>query len=121
MKRFVIHRHEAEKAGLHHDIRLEYKGVLQSWAIPKLLPQDDKKRLAIKVEDHSLKWIDMEGRIKEGYGKGNVYIFDTGVYYPIFRSDFKIVIGLRGRRINEIYTLKLMEDNKWLIYKWMDK
>ncbi len=50
---WVLHRHERPR--LHHDLRLEERGVLRSWALPKGLPTDWRRdRLAVAVADHAL-------------------------------------------------------------------
>ncbi len=68
---YSIQKHHART--LHYDLRLEWKGTLKSWAVPKEPPRTSKeKRLAIQTEDHAKSYAFFEGVIEEGYGKGTV-------------------------------------------------
>ena len=135
---FCVQKHHARH--LHDDFRLEYRGVLLSWAVPKgvsLNPQD--KRLAIKVEDHPLDYQYFEGVIPKGhYGAGTVEIWDKGHFTMphdatrkeiekglcsgLKQGHFSIILygdKLRGEFIFQKLK-KDPQDNAWLIMKRAD-
>lgn len=118
--KFCVQHHLAKKD--HFDLRLEHNGVLYSWAIPKHLSYNKKdKRLAIKVEDHPLSYINYEGIIPTGsYGAGLVMLFDYGYYQVIKWTKKKIKIILFGKRLKGMWSLTNINNNNWIIIKNQD-
>lgn len=116
MTSFVVQKHAA--TSLHYDFRLEMDGVLKSWAVPKGVPEDASKRLAIAVEDHSLEYGSFEGTIPEGqYGAGTVEIYDSGTYELVTRSPNRLVFDLHGTKCKGKYELLKIDAKKWLLYQ----
>lgn len=125
---FVIHKHAATR--LHYDLRLEYGGVLWSWAVtrgPSLDP--DEKRLAVHVEDHPLEYGGFEGTIPEGqYGAGSVIIWDEGRWVPEGDPAFGMKKGhisfmLEGHKLHGAWHLVRLKPRRgekrdnWLLIK----
>ncbi|MFH0779835.1 MAG: DNA polymerase ligase N-terminal domain-containing protein [Parcubacteria group bacterium] len=115
---FVVQEHHASH--LHFDLRLEWKGVLMSWAIPKEPKNDVVKRLAVHVEDHPVEYAKFEGEIPQGeYGGGTVKIWDKGIWIPESVGDDKIVFELKGDKLNGKFVLVKFKNkkNNWLFFK----
>lgn len=120
---FVVQKHRARS--LHFDLRLEIRGVLKSWAVPKGVPKKiGEKHLAIATEDHPLEYAHFEGVIPEGnYGAGKVEIWDRGHFLNLKRRSLfdclkKGVIEFKaeGKRVKGSYALIHFREKNWL---WM--
>ncbi len=130
--RFVIQKHAATR--LHYDFRLEWNGVLKSWAVtkgPSFYPGD--KRLAVRVEDHPLEYGGFEGIIPKGqYGGGAVMVWDRGTWLPHGDAEEGLESGhltfeLHGQKLKGSWALIRMRprpQNKgkanWLLIKEHD-
>jgi bifunctional non-homologous end joining protein LigD len=132
--RYVIQKHRASQ--LHYDFRLEWNGVMLSWAVPKGPSLDPSvKRLAMQVEDHPVDYSDFEGVIPAGeYGGGTVMIWDTGTWVPevpdvdaaLKKGDLKFT--LHGKKLKGSWVLvrtrgfgKNPGKPSWLLIKHKDE
>jgi len=128
--KFVVQHHIASKD--HFDFRLEWQGVLLSWAVPKgpsFNPKD--KRLAIQVEDHPLNYRNFEGTIPKGeYGGGVVMLWDKGTWSPLDDVKKELANGrlkfiLNGKRLKGKWALIKLKDktnkNNWILLKEKDE
>jgi bifunctional non-homologous end joining protein LigD len=108
---YVVQKHRASR--LHYDFRLEWNGVLLSWAVPKGPSLDPHiKRLAMATEDHPIEDANFEGVIPEGeYGGGTVMVWDKGTLEPeqddvdaaLHRGDLKFT--LHGKKLKGSWVL----------------
>jgi bifunctional non-homologous end joining protein LigD len=108
---YVVQKHQASH--LHYDFRLEWRGVLLSWAVPKGPSLDPSvKRFATRVEDHPVEYGDFEGVIPQGeYGGGTVMLWDRGAWTPevpdvddgLQKGDLKFT--LHGKKLKGSWVL----------------
>ncbi|HEY1865847.1 MAG TPA: DNA polymerase ligase N-terminal domain-containing protein [Candidatus Acidoferrales bacterium] len=131
--RYVIQKHRASQ--LHYDFRLEWNGVLLSWAVPKGPSLDPSvKRLAMQVEDHPIDYADFEGVIPEGeYGGGTVMVWDSWTWTPeqedveaaLRKGDLKFT--LHGTKLKGSWVLVRTRGygsrskQSWLLIKHRDR
>src|SRR5579863_9897267 len=123
---FVVQKHQASH--LHYDFRLEWNGVLLSWAVPKGPSLDPSvKRLAMHVEDHPVEYGGFEGVIPEGeYGGGTVMVWDRGTWEPevpdvdaaLRKGELKFT--LLGKKLKGSWVL-VRTPRGWLLIKHRDE
>jgi DNA ligase D-like protein (predicted 3'-phosphoesterase) len=127
---FVVQQHDATT--LHYDFRLEVEGVLRSWAVPRGPSADPAdKRLAVEVEEHSRTWGRFEGRIRSGYGKGAVIVWDRGTYENLGDEPMAEALDaghakfrLEGEKLRGGYLLQRTRggaERQWLLIKLADE
>lgn len=127
--RFLVQKHDASR--LHYDLRLEWGGVLLSWAVTKGPSADPgEKRLAVRTEDHPISYGDFEGTIpKKEYGGGTVMMWDEGRWTPQADPDDGLAEGklkftLLGKRMRGGWALVRMKTKdkreNWLLIKERD-
>src|SRR5215471_15228463 len=130
--RYLVQKHRASH--LHYDFRLEWNGVLLSWAVPKGPSLDPSvKRLATQVEDHPLEYEEFEGVVPPGeYGGGTVMVWDKGTWAPeipdvdeaLDKGDLKFT--LNGTKLKGSWVLVRTrgfgrrERPSWLLIKHRD-
>jgi hypothetical protein len=103
--RYVIHYHEAERAGPHFDIRILYRGRAVSWAVPmkgkrevlSRMPMPGERWLAVRQPDHTKQYMTFEGVIPEGLGKGRVTVWDEGIADILKVEDGNVHVRLYGK------------------------
>lgn len=131
---FVVQKHRATR--LHYDFRLEHRGLMLSWAVPKgPSPDPTVKRLAMETEPHPMDYNQFEGVIPEGeYGGGTVMIWDHGVWAPVAdgrlgdesdadrqlaRGELKFIV--LGQKLAGSWTLvRTRGERQWLMIKHRD-
>ena len=131
---YAVQKHMASH--LHYDFRLEWRGVLLSWAVPKGPSLDPAvKRLAMQTEDHPVEYSDFEGVIPAGqYGAGTVMLWDRGTWQPesadvdssLQKGEIKFT--LHGKKLQGSWVLvrtrgfgKNPARSAWLLIKHRDQ
>ncbi|MEI4469687.1 DNA ligase D [Frigidibacter sp. MR17.24] len=128
--RYGIQMHAASR--LHWDLRLEWQGVLLSWAVtrgPSNDPAD--KRLSVRTEDHPVDYLGFEGTIpQKDYGGGTAMLWDIGWWQPFHDVEDGLRKGhlhfaLHGRRATGSWSLVRLKGKgeaaeNWLLVKDRD-
>ncbi|MGH6899969.1 MAG: DNA ligase D [Geminicoccaceae bacterium] len=128
---FVVQKHAARR--LHYDLRLQFGDALRSWAVPNGPSLDPKaRRLAVRVEDHPLEYVDFEAQIPKGqYGAGGMIVWDRGTWVPMgdpeegYRKG-TLKFRLSGEKLGGGWTLVRLKPkdgergDNWLLIKERD-
>lgn len=104
--KFVIMEHQANKAGLHFDLRFKMPNSnnWDSFAVRKGVPTlPGKKVLAVRTTVHSEREALLTGKIEQGYGAGILKKWDEGSCDILKYTDKHIILDLKGRKVKGVY------------------
>lgn len=122
--KYSIQLHNAERAKRHFDLRIQLGGRAVSWAIPMKgirsallrLNRPGERWMAIRQPDHVLSFMEFEGEIKEGRGKGHVALVDSGICDVFKIKDGEVHVRLHGSMKGD-YVLVPTKDSGLIVSK----
>lgn len=104
--KFIVHIHDAKKAGKHWDIRFKMPND-KNWAsfANKKEPsrKDGERQYIVRTNNHSEKEALMKGVIKDGYGAGTLKVWDEGVCIIHKYKNSHMIIEFKGRKLKGRY------------------
>jgi len=98
--------------------------VYRSFVTKKMkFPSGDTKIYLVETEDHPTAYGSFEGTIPEGYGAGDVEIYDKGHYELLdVEGDKKYIVDFKGKKLKGIYALvKYQKGYLWVRTKDQSK
>jgi len=122
---FGVHDHKSEGgAGRHFDLRLGHpaSGHAHSWAM-RHWPEPGEARLAVQQPTHTIRYMDFQGRIESGYGKGQVDLARRDRMRVTSSSPDHVRFDLLGDKggERESYLIHRTDGNKWLLHNITNK
>lgn len=112
---FVLHEHHAERAGKHFDFRINLNNVAYSWAMKYFPETPGEKRLAVRQPDHTVQYMKFTGVIEDGYGKGRVFIKNSGKVKLLYSKPQAIKFVFISERDTREFLLRKTSDKNWLM------
>lgn len=104
--KFIIHKHEAKRRGLHWDIRFKMPNS-KNWASfasnkePSTNPGE--RQYITRSNDHSEKEALFTGVIDDGYGAGKLSVWDVGSCVIHKFKNSHMVVEFKGKKVKGKY------------------
>lgn len=113
----TVHDHHAERRGRHFDLRLgdPSTGHAHSWAMHAQWPKAGERTWAIQQPTHTMKYMDFTGKIEDGYGKGDVKMFDRAKTEITNSRPGHISFNVYRGSGPEEYSLHRVGDKQWVL------
>jgi hypothetical protein len=115
--KFFVQEHQAQRSGLHHDVRLGNKNrKLFSWAVRKGLPKPGEKHLGKQTFLHDEGYGAFSGELKSKYGRGIVKskIKGKALITNVDNNGITFVTTIEDRP-QKFRIQKVKNDRNWLI------
>ena len=111
-----LQEHIATRAGKHFDVRLAdpVRSVAYSWA-GRAWPEPGEKKMIVRQSEHSIPYMRFQGKIRGGYGAGQVKRKRLEDIEVISSSPNKITFNAYPGKDIEEYAIIRFDGDKWLL------
>ncbi len=117
--KFVVQRHTSSGSPAHWDLMFEAGAALETYRVDAS-PQEwsNQPAKAVRIFDHSLKFLTYEGPVNQG--RGSVQIADSGTYKVVAENADERVVELDGKVVAGRFLITFVEDNQWKLARAND-
>ena len=112
---FSMQEHHAQRAGKHFDLRLGEGNDAHSWAL-RNLPDPGQSTHAFQTFTHKREYMDFQGRLEGGHGKGNVFLRERAKALVHYSKPNRIMFSVpRGKSTGD-YALVHLGGTTWILH-----
>lgn len=113
---FSLQEHHAQRAGRHWDLRLgDPHGDAHSWAIREL-PEPGKSTRAFQTFTHKRDYMDFQGRLEGGHGKGNVFLRERARALIHYAMPHRVMFSVPRGKSSGDYALVEVGEKTWILH-----
>ena len=90
-------------------------------SVPRLVSGKASRIAIFRTDNHELSWMNFQGRIEQGYGKGTVEIWDRGTFEVLKQAPTHDVLRFHGKKMRGIYAIVKYGEDAYLLVRCKER